>query len=45
VQALGRREIRLEQGRVTANDAALADPAAEEHITIHGPTVHGFAHR
>jgi cell division transport system ATP-binding protein len=41
VHALGRREIRLEAGRVTANDAVLADPAAEEHITIHGPTIHG----
>lgn len=45
VHALGRREIRLEAGRVTANDAVLADPAAEERITIHGPTIHGSAGR
>jgi len=42
VQALGRREIRLQEGRVIANDAS--GPAAadeEEHITIHGPGPRG----
>ena len=45
VQALGRREIRLEAGRVMANDAVLEDPAAEERITIHGPTPQGVVSR
>jgi cell division transport system ATP-binding protein len=36
VQALGRREIRLEQGRIAEGEGA-PDAAEEEHITIHGP--------
>ncbi|HEY3809378.1 MAG TPA: cell division ATP-binding protein FtsE [Steroidobacteraceae bacterium] len=36
VQALGRREIRLEHGRI-AEGEEVPDGTAEEHITIHGP--------
>ncbi len=38
VQALGRRELRLEQGRMTDGDAADPPTASgDEPITIHGP--------